>query len=527
MPRLTYEQALAESLRDRRTLGAATIARARWRWGRVAVQEQRGDISRLRLAAAALVVRDRLGLAPEERRVGVMLPPGRGGAVVNLALALGGRTSVNLNHTAGEVQIRRMAEMADLRTIVSSRLYLERLGQPALPGRVVLAEDVLGGLSKPAVVWAMLKVIALPSRWLDRARPDDVATIIFSSGTTGDPKGVQLTHRQVLANCGAMVEHVEIAPDSATLLTALPLFHSFGLVPGMWMCLCYGVRIAAHPDPLDATGIGVMAEKSGAGYMISTPTFVRSYMRRVTPEQFKLLRFSVVGAEKCPSELHAAFRAQYPNSVLLEGYGCTELAPVVAGNRPGAIREGTVGWPLPGIEVFTVDPDTLARQPDGMEGLLVARSPARMQGYLGRDDLTAAAFIHGGYNTGDVATIDPEGVITITGRLARFAKVGGEMVPLDNVEGVLRSWLAAHHPDDAVEIAVCAVPDAKRGERLLVLHAGALPISAHELLASLEGMPTLWRPRQVDFHAVEAIPVLGTGKRDLGALKRMAVLLGD
>lgn len=520
--RMTYDDAMAASARDRRTLGAAALARARGRWGRTAVEERAGRLSRLRLAAAALVVRDALGLADDERRVGVLLPPSRGGAVVNLALALGGRTSVNLNHTAGEAQLARMAELAGLRTIVSSRRYLERLGQPALPGRVVLAEDLLGQLSKVAVVAAMVRVIALPARWLDRARPDDVATIIFSSGTTGDPKGVQLTHRQVLANCGAMIAHVGIAPDSATLLTSLPLFHSFGLVPGMWMCLAYGIRIAAHPDPLDAAGIGALAAQTGAGYVISTPTFVRSYLRKVPPEQFAALRFGVVGAEKCAPELHAAFRERYAPAALLEGYGCTELAPVVSVNRPGDIREGTVGQPLPGVEVFTVDPETLERLPDGREGLLVVRSPSRMLGYLGRDDLTAAAFVHGGYNTGDMAAIDAEGRIRITGRLARFAKVGGEMVPLDAVEGALQGWLAERYPDDGVQVAVCAVPDAKRGERLIVLHAGSLPAAPDALFAALDAMPALWRPRAADVYAVESIPVLGTGKRDLGALKRLA-----
>lgn len=519
---MTYEHALAETRRDRRTLGAAALDRARWRWGRTAVEERAGRLSRLRLAAAAVAVERALGLEDDERRVGIMLPPGRGGAVVNLAVALGGRTSVNLNHTAGEAQVQRMAELAGLRTIVSSRRYLERLGQPALPGRVVLAEDLIGRLSKVAVVWAMVKVVALPGRWLDRARPDDVATIIFSSGTTGDPKGVQLTHRQVLANCGAMVAHVEIAPNSATLLTSLPLFHSFGLVPGMWMCLAYGIRIAAHPDPLDAAGIGALAAQTGAGYLISTPTFVRAYLRKVQPEQFAALRFGVVGAEKCPPDLHAAFRERYPGAALLEGYGCTELAPVVSVNHPAAIREGTVGQPLPGVEVFTVDPDTLQRQPPGRDGLLIVRSPARMLGYLGRDDLTAAAFVHGGYNTGDMAAIDPDGCIRITGRLARFAKVGGEMVPLDAVEAALQAWISAHHADDPVQLAVCAVPDVKRGERLVVLHAGALPAPPAELFRALDDMPALWRPRPSDVIAVDDIPVLGTGKRNLGALKRMA-----
>jgi acyl-[acyl-carrier-protein]-phospholipid O-acyltransferase/long-chain-fatty-acid--[acyl-carrier-protein] ligase len=270
--------------------------------------------------------------------------------------------------------------------------------------------------------------------------------------------------------------------------------------------------------------VGELPAASGATFLLSTPTFARTYVRRVPAEQFKTLRFAFAGAERCPPELKQAFKERF-GADLLEGYGCTELAPVVAVNLPSVerdgvreirSRDGSVGRPLPGIHVLTIDPETRAILPTGAEGLLVVRSPARMKGYLGRDDLTAAAFVHGGYNTGDVGRIDEEGFITITGRLARFAKIGGEMVPLDNVEAALQTAIG-----DAAEIAVAAVADPSKGERLVVLHT-TVTIEVEVVLRALDAHPPLWRPKPKDFLPVDAIPKLGTGKRDLAAVKRLA-----
>lgn len=516
---MTYEEALSRASRDRRTLGAAFLAHARRNPRAVAVHDFRGTMSRIKLAGAALALRPLLGLAPDESRVGVLLPPGQAGALANLALALDGRTAVNLNHTAGASQLLRMCEMAGLRTIVSSELYLSRIGEPELPGRVVLAEDLVGRLKKKHVLAQMLRVLALPSRRLDRSRPGQVAVLVFSSGTTAEPKGVQLTHQQILANCDGVMAHLRLRPGHDVLATALPLFHSFGLVPGLWLCLAEGFTIAAHPDPMDGAGVGAVAAAAGATFLIATPSFVRSYMRRIEPEQLATLRFAFVGAEHCPAELRAAFKTRY-GAELLEGYGTTELAPVVSVNTEDWIRDGTVGRPLPGVEVFTMDPETREILPPGTAGLLVVRSPARMLGYLDRPDLTESAFVHGGYDTGDIGTVDPDGFVHITGRLARFAKIAGEMVPLDHVENVLQEALDERCIGPG-EIAVSSVPDGRKGERLVVLHTG-LPCSADEAVEGLAELPPLYRPRARDFFEVEAIPLLGTGKRDLGALRRLA-----
>ena len=521
---LTCDLALQRAAAERRTLGSIALSRCCWKGHEAAVIDAGGVLPRWQLAALATALRPRLGLAVDERCVGVLLPPGRGGAIVNLCLALAGRTAVNLNHTAGPAQLKRMCEMAGIRTIISATPYLKRIGDPGLDCRMVLIEVVLKAIPKPVIIWHLLLSLALPTTWRDQARPHDVAALVFSSGSTGDPKGIQLTHAQILANVDSVRLALDVGPGDV-VLTPLPLFHSFGLVPGMWLGLQSGLAIAAHPDPMDAKGLGDLAEKSGATFAITTATFVRGWMRRIPAEQLKHLRFAAAGAEKCPKELRDAFRAKY-GADLLEGYGCTELAPMVSVNlqtvsRMGETeirtRDGCVGRAMPGIHVVATDMESRAPLPTGREGMLVVYSAARMLGYLGREDLTAKAFAQGGYDTGDVGVVDADGYIRITGRLARFAKIGGEMVPLDSVEAAVQGPWA-----DRCEIAVAAASDPDRGERLIVLVCGENPPSNDEVISGAAQLAALWRPKARDVHRIEAIPRLGTGKRDLAAIKRMA-----
>lgn len=527
---LSYAAAKARSDRDRRTLGGAFLARLLRKPWAPAIRDQQGVLSRFGLAAAARALRPLLALADDERTVGLLLPPGRGGAVANLALALMGRTAVNLNHTAGQTQLKRMCEMAKVRTVISATPYLKRIGDPGLTARMVMIDELLKRLGKLDLLASGFLSLILPTSLLDRARSDEVAAIIFSSGSTGDPKGVELTHRQVLANIRSVEDGLDVHDGRDVLLSPLPLFHSFGLVPGMWLGLSTGIGVAAHPDPTDGKVLGELAAKSGATFLISTPTFARGYLRRTDATHFRTLRFAVVGAERCPAELKQQFKERF-GAELLEGYGCTELAPVVAVNLPPVKRDGvteirakdgSVGRPLPGIEVFAIDPDTREPLPPGKEGLLVVRSPSRMRGYLDRPDLTDKAFFGDGYITGDIGRVDEEGFVLITGRLARFAKIAGEMVPLDNVETAVRQAVTALvGADFEFEIAVSAVTDEARGERLVVLHTGHA--GDWELVfARLEQLPPLWRPRSRDVRQVPGIPKLGTGKTDLAALKALA-----
>ena len=540
---LSYEQAVARREADERGLGLAFLQRMHAGPRHTALIDPTGSMSRVRLAAAALALRDLLEAEVAARVIGVLLPPGKGGAVVNLALALAGRTAVNLNHTAGETQVERMCEIAGITTIISARKYLDRIDSPRLPGRVLLAdEDLLPRVSKTktAAMMARLQLTSFEKlRRLDHAHSHDVAAIVFSSGSTGDPKGIQLTHAQILANIEAASLGLNLH-EAHTMLSALPLFHSFGLVPGMWLGLTAGVTVAAFPNPRDLQGYGRHAERAQATALISTPTFCRQYLKKISPQNFATLQYAVVGAEKCPSDLRAAFEEKY-GAVLLEGYGCTELSPIVSTNatsrRDGpdartptyreTVLEGSVGLPLPGIEVLIVDPQTLAERPRGEEGLIIVRSPARMLGYLKRDDLTDEAFALGGYITGDVGRLDEDGFLFITGRLARFAKLGGEMVPLDTLEDRLQVWLNREYPESECEVAVSSVPDQAKGERLILLHT-ELPCPVGDLIeAALADFPALFRPRPRDAYSVEEIPALGTGKRDLKGVQAMALRIAS
>lgn len=530
---LGFQAALEKSAQDRRSLGSAALQMARRHPGSTAVSDLSGSMSRIKLAGAALALRSHLGLASEEQNIGVLLPPGRGGTIVNLTLALMGRTAVNLNHTVGDEGLQRMCALAGVHTVITAQKYTDKIGKPELDVRWVDVQELIPRISKFRVLLNMIKLLLLPTARMTDARPDDVACLIFSSGSTGDPKGVQLTHRQILANIAGVRAHCGLKGGADALLSPLPLFHSFGLSAGMWLPLVCGLDLIAHPDPLDGRAIGSLAEEHAPTFLMSTPTFVRGYMRRVGREQFASLRFAVVGAEKCPDDLRVSFAEKY-GAELLEGYGCTELGPVISANQPALSskdapdiggKPGSVGRPLPGIEVATVDPATGEILPPGETGLLLVRSPARMLGYLGREDLTRQVFLHGGYNTGDIGHVDGDGFLFITGRLARFAKIGGEMVPMDRVEERLMEAVqeiaGAAHPH---QLAIAAAPDDTRGERLILLYT-SLPCAPRELIDRARDLPTLFRPRERDAHEVDELPVLGTGKRDLKRLQQLATEL--
>jgi acyl-[acyl-carrier-protein]-phospholipid O-acyltransferase / long-chain-fatty-acid--[acyl-carrier-protein] ligase len=519
MTRMTYVQAQARADADKRTVGAEFLKQARRAPRQIAVTDAGGALSRIRLAGVALALGPRLGLAADERRIGILLPAGRAGTVANLAVALLGRTAVNLNHTMGPAILVRMCQQAEVRTVITAHAYLDRIGRVDLPARLLYAEDLLGDLSKGAVLAAMLKILFVPPHRLDRSRSRDVAALVFSSGSVGDPKGVQLTHQQLIANCDAVMLHLDLHPGRDRILSPLPLFHVFGLVPGMWLELVKGFGIAAQADPRDGEALGKLAEATRPTFLISAPTFVRGYLRRVRTEQFASLRFAVVGAEACPQDLFESFQDCYDRP-LYEGYGTTELSPVVSVNSPEAHCIGSVGRPVPGVEVFTVDPRTEEILPQGERGLLVVRSPARMLGYLNQEALTQKVFVHGGYNTRDVGWVDTDGFIYLTGRMARFAKIGGEMVPMDNIEEALQHYLDEGYHWNGL-VAVTAIEDPGRGERLVVLHE-PLPCATDDLHRALEALPPLFRPKRADYFEVPAIPLLGSGKRDVVSIRHLA-----
>lgn len=470
----------------------------------------------------------------EQERVGALLPPTVAGALVNVAAPLCGKTIVNLNYTVGKSGLEAAVNLAGLRTIVTSRVFVEKakLELPDGPS-VVWLEDVAKTIGKGQKLRGALLALFAPCRMIERAcgqttslTPDSLATIIFSSGSTGEPKGVMLSHFSVDANTQGATQVLHLYQDER-VLGILPFFHSFGYMV-FWFVMFNNATMVFHPSPLDVAAIGELVRKYRVTFLVTTPTFLQLYSRRCTPEQFSSVRVILTGAEKLPGRLAQSIEDTFGIGPI-EGYGVTECAPVIAVNCPDfraagyyqpASRRGTVGQPLPGVSVQIVDPDSYEPLPSGTAGMLLVKGPNVMNGYLGREDLTAKAMRNGWYVTGDIAILDEDGFLTITDRLSRFSKIGGEMVPHGKVEEALQQASGA----DMQVFAVTGLPDEKKGERLAVLHTlndAAIP----DILAKLStmGLPNLFIPSRHQFVKVDALPVLGTGKLDLRGVKRIAM----
>jgi acyl-[acyl-carrier-protein]-phospholipid O-acyltransferase/long-chain-fatty-acid--[acyl-carrier-protein] ligase len=507
--------------------------RAPWR---LAFADSQGKhLSRLKALAASVVLARRLQrTCAGQKNLGLLLPPSIGGALAAIAASLSGRAAVSLNYTAGAAALASAVRQAELRTVVTSRAFVERLKVELPAGLTVLwLEDLLGGVGRGERLAAALRALLLPIAWLERAcgaarrlTRDDVAVILFSSGSTGEPKGVVLTHGNLQANCDAM-EQVIPLDHRDRLLGVLPLFHSFGNL-ALWYAAQQGTPIVFHPNPLEAAVVGELVATHRATILLGTPTFLQLYLRRCDPGQFGSLRVVLTGAEKLTETLADAFADRFGIRPV-QGYGCTECSPVVAVSTLGyraagfyqaGSRRGSVGRALPGVVVSIVDPETKQPLPVGTPGLVLVRGANVMRGYLGRNDLTAAALHGGSYITGDIGKLDTDGFLFLTDRLSRFSKIGGEMVP----HGTIEEHLQECSGRDERAFAVCGVPDPKKGERLMVLTT--LPVdNLPAVLRQLgeRGLPPLFVPRLDQFVPVAALPLLGTGKLDLRQVKELCL----
>jgi acyl-[acyl-carrier-protein]-phospholipid O-acyltransferase/long-chain-fatty-acid--[acyl-carrier-protein] ligase len=469
--------------------------------------------------------------------VGILLPPSVAGALVNFAALLMGKAPVNLNYTASEEVLASCIQQCGITTVLSSEAFLDKI-KLRLPCRVVKIEDLAAKPRAAEKAVALFAGLFLPvgrlERFLGSARPpsmDDLATVIFSSGSTGDPKGVMLTHRNIAANVEQVRRLFAFTPEDR-FLGILPFFHSFGFMGTLMLTATTGMGAVYYPNPRDGKTIGELVRKQSVSFVISTPTFLQLYLRQCGPEDFKSVRIVLTGAEKLPPRLAAAFEEKFGIRPI-EGYGCTECAPVVATSHPDQVlgtqvrrghKPGSVGRPLPGMSVRVVDPDTCEPVAEGEAGMLVVKGPNVMKGYLDRPDLTAEVLRDGWYTTGDIVAMDAEGFIHITDRLSRFSKLGGEMVPHLKIEETLHELAGVTEQ----VFAVTGIEDAKKGERLAVLHT----LADADLKQVLEGLqqtdlPNLWRPRPNAFFRVEALPVLGTGKLDLKRVRALAVEFGS
>ncbi|MBI4443830.1 MAG: AMP-binding protein [Acidobacteria bacterium] len=463
--------------------------------------------------------------------VGILLPPSVPGALVNFAALLSGKIPVNLNYTASDEVLASCARQCGLQTVVTARAFLERV-KLQVPGQPIFLEDLARQPRLAEKLQALFMAWVLPADWLEKSFSggkksslDDLATIIFSSGSTGDPKGAMLTHRNIASNVEQVRQVFAMTPLDR-FLGILPFFHSFGFTGTIALPALIGAGAVFHASPLDAELIGKLVRDYAITFLLTTPTFLQTYLRRCSPEDFRSLEFVIVGAEKLPRRLAHSFQEKFGIEPL-EGYGCTECAPVVAVNVASLLRRlppngnkvGSVGRPLPGVEIRIADPETLEPLAVGQAGLLLVRGPNVMQGYLGRPDLTAEVLRDGWYLTGDIAALDADGFLTLFDRLSRFSKIAGEMVPHLGLEERLHQLAGVTETC----FVVTGVPDGRKGERLVVLHT--LPEDhLRQCLDKLSqaDLPNLWRPRPNQFFRVDAIPYLGTGKLNLRLAQALA-----
>jgi acyl-[acyl-carrier-protein]-phospholipid O-acyltransferase/long-chain-fatty-acid--[acyl-carrier-protein] ligase len=472
-------------------------------------------------------------LSADERHVGILLPPSVAGAVANAAVSVDGRVAVNLNYTVSSDVMNACIDRAEIRHVLTSRSVMKKL-KLDIEAELVYLEDFRKKARAADKLAAALATWLVPVRWLERGLgltrigPDDLLTVVFTSGSTGQPKGVMLTQHNVGANVGAFDRILHIQRDDV-LVGILPFFHSFGFTVTLWAVLMLDAKGIYHFSPLEAREVGKLCRKHGATLLIATPTFLRTYVRRCAAEDLASLEVVITGAEKLPGEVADAFEKKFGVRPL-EGYGTTELSPVVSCNVPPSRmasefqlgpKEGTVGQPVPGVAAKIVDLDTGDDLGVDQPGMLLIRGHNVMKGYLGQPELTAEVIRDGWYTTGDVAMIDAEGYIRITGRQSRFSKIGGEMVPHLRVEEVLGQILDLG--EEELRVMVTAIPDPRKGERLIILHTG-LEKPPEEICRRMAdaGLPPLWVPSPDNFVQVDEIPVLGTGKLDLRRARQLA-----
>ena len=511
---------------------------ARRQWFHPAVSDSTGlRLGYGRLVTAAAFLAGKLDvLLPSEKNVGILLPPGVPGLLTNLALLFAGRVPVNLNYSLGRPVVDQICRDAGVSRVITARKMLEALKWGEEP-RAVYLED-LPRPSKLRGLWMFAGLRALPARWAERwwlpksdATMDDVAALLFTSGSTGQPKGVTLTHKNVHANIQGLQETFQLTPRDK-IVGVLPFFHSFGFTGTMWLPILAGAQAAYHRSPLEPLAIKKLIKEEKATVLLATPTFLQMWLKKFTREDVATLRFALTGAEK----LQPGFAKDFQDTLgvpLLEGYGTTELSPAACvsvldvhhltehqiGHKPGK-----VGRPLPGVSVRIVDPESGAAVPDGRPGLLLVKGPNVMRGYWGLPEKTAEVLRDGWYVTGDIAAVDEDGFVEITDRLSRFSKIGGEMVPHMLVER--RLWELSGEPE--AQFLVLSAPDEKKGEKLVVLHFNvAQDIDALVAKLAVADMPRLWIPDRRCFYKIDAWPTLASGKVDMVSARKIAQNLLD
>jgi acyl-[acyl-carrier-protein]-phospholipid O-acyltransferase/long-chain-fatty-acid--[acyl-carrier-protein] ligase len=441
---------------------------------------------------------------------------------------------VNLNFTAGNAALQAALRIAELEFALTARAFAEKVPDFPWPAQTLHLEELIPALKARIGFWKFacrLLPVSLVGRMGAVPRRGDrtEAIVLFTSGSSGEPKGVVLSHRNVLGNVSQFSQMLGFSTGTK-VLACLPVFHSFGSTVTLWYPILRGIQAVTYPSPLDIPKNAELIERHQIDLLCSTPTFLRGYLRKVGAQQLRSLKLIITGAEKLPQDLADAFWERFGKEVM-QGYGLTETAPVVSVNLPApatldtevyvqpSSRKGSTGKLAPGIAAQIRDPETGEPLPLETTGMLWLRGPNIFEGYLRAPEKTREVLQEGWFRTGDLARFDEDGFLFIEGRMSRFSKIGGEMVPHETIE--VRIYAALQLTQEEKAVAVTGIPDEAKGESLVLLSTREIDMPRLRQSLSEAGLPNLWIPKKTV--RVPEIPHLATGKLDLRALQTLAL----
>ena len=452
----------------------------------------------------------------DEGNIGVMIPTSAGCILSVIGILMAGKVPVMINYSTGAAKNCEYAQKkCDFKTIITSRALLEKIKCPMVPGMVCL-EDLMKGITLKEKLASALKS-KLPATaiiaQLPQTKPDDNIVILFTSGSEKDPKAVQLTHKNLGSNIEAL-KQVFYLSENDIVMSILPLFHIFGFNANFWMPLMIGCKSVTYANPLDYKIIPTLIKEEKATLIAATPVFFAGYLKESQPGDFTSLRIVLPGADKTPDWMRQEYRKKH-SIELCEAYGTTETSPGISVNTPDDNRPGSIGRPLPGVQIRIVDLNTGKILPCGKEGKILVKGDMVMKGYLNDIEETSLRIVDGWYDTGDMGVLDEDGYLWHMGRLRRFVKIGGEMVSLVRTEKILETLLP-----EGVDCCVVDVPDSRKGARILAVVTEK--VQERMLIQEMgRKLPKIGIPKT--FIVIPELPKMGTGKIDFRTITEMAI----
>jgi acyl-[acyl-carrier-protein]-phospholipid O-acyltransferase/long-chain-fatty-acid--[acyl-carrier-protein] ligase len=447
--------------------------------------------------------------------IGIMIPTSAGCILAKVAVLMSNRIPVMINYSTGAEQNAKYAQQkCDFKTIITSKALLEKIECPFVDGMVFI-EDIMASITTGMKIRAALTA-ALPAALIKKTvhggAEDDTAVILFTSGSEKDPKAVQLTHKNILANIASVTPIFNFRSEDIFMCT-LPYFHVFGMTVDLWLPIYHGMTMLTYANPLDFKKVCTIVKEHKATFLVGTPSFFWGYLRKSEEGDFASLRIALTGADKCPDALREGFKTRHGITVF-EGYGATECSPVISTNTPEFNRPGSVGKPIPELQVRIENYETGRECKIGEDGRILVKGDSVMKGYFNDFEQTSLHIRSGWYDTGDMGNIDEDGYLWHVGRLKRFVKIGGEMVSLVKIEDILEKLL----PEDT-HCCIVEIPDATKGARIVAVVT--TPLDEKDVLKNMgKHLPKIALPKI--FLVWETLPKMGSGKIDFRTISDMA-----